>query len=51
MSSEARFDDVHGYDRGPELLKAIEQGTATVVEQRSHYWLCNNVRFFGHTQC
>lgn len=40
---------VHGHDRGPELLDAIRQGTATVVE---HYGriagYATIVGFFGH---
>lgn len=41
---------VHGHHRGPELLEAIRQGTAAVVE---HGWritgYTTGIGFFGHT--
>jgi GNAT superfamily N-acetyltransferase len=41
---------VHGHDRGPELLEAIEQGTATVVEHAgSITGYSTMVGLFGHT--
>lgn len=40
---------VHGHDRGPELLDAIEQGTATVVERHGRITgYATMVGFFGH---
>jgi GNAT superfamily N-acetyltransferase len=40
---------VHGYDRGPELLDAIKQGTATVVEHGGRITgYATMVGFFGH---
>jgi GNAT superfamily N-acetyltransferase len=40
---------VHGYDRGPELLDAIKQGTAAVVEQGGRITgYATMVGFFGH---
>ncbi len=41
---------VHGHDRGPELLEAIGQGTATVVEHGGRITgYTTTVGFFGHT--
>ncbi len=41
---------VHGHDRGPELLEAIEQGTATVVEHGGRIsGYTTMIGFFGHT--
>ncbi len=41
---------VHGHDRGPELLEAIRQGTATVVEHDGRITgYTTMVGFFGHT--
>jgi ribosomal protein S18 acetylase RimI-like enzyme len=41
---------VHGHDRGPELLEAIRQGTATVVEHGGRITgYSSMVGFFGHT--
>jgi predicted N-acetyltransferase YhbS len=40
---------VHGHDRGPELLDAIKQGTATVVEHGGRVTgYATIVGFFGH---
>ena len=40
---------VHGHDRGGELLDAIGQGTATVVEHDGHIsGYATSVGFFGH---
>jgi GNAT superfamily N-acetyltransferase len=40
---------VHGHDRGPELLDAIKQGTATVVERGGRVTgYATMVGFFGH---
>lgn len=40
---------VHGHDRGPELLDAIKQGTATVVEHHGRITgYATMVGFFGH---
>lgn len=40
---------VHGHDRGPELLEAIGQGTATVVEHgRRITGYATTIGFFGH---
>lgn len=40
---------VHGHDRGPELLDAIKQGTATVVEHHGRIMgYATMVGFFGH---
>jgi predicted N-acetyltransferase YhbS len=40
---------VHGHDRGPELLDAIKQGTATVVEHGGRVTgYATMVGFFGH---
>ena len=40
---------VHGHDRGPELLDAIKQGTATVVEHGSRVTgYATMIGFFGH---
>jgi hypothetical protein len=40
---------VHGHDRGPELLDAIRQGTATVVEHHGRITgYATMVGFFGH---
>jgi hypothetical protein len=40
---------VHGHDRGGELLDAIEQGTAMVVEREDHITgYATLVGFFGH---
>jgi GNAT superfamily N-acetyltransferase len=40
---------VHGHDRGPELLDAIRQGTATVVEHGGRITgYATMVGFFGH---
>ena len=40
---------VHGHDRGVELLDAINQGTATVVERRGRITgYATAVAFFGH---
>jgi GNAT superfamily N-acetyltransferase len=40
---------VHGHDRGPELLDAIKQGTATVIEHHSRITgYATTVGFFGH---
>ena len=41
---------VHGHDRGPELLEAIGQGTAAVVEHGgSISGYTTTIGFFGHT--
>src|ERR671910_1803718 len=41
---------VHGHDRGPELLEAIKQGTANVVEHDGRIsGYTTLVGFFGHT--
>ncbi len=41
---------VHGYHRGPELLGAIRQGTATVVEHGGRITgYTTMIGFFGHT--
>jgi hypothetical protein len=41
---------VHGHDRGPELLEAIRQGTASVVEHGGRITgYTTMVGFFGHT--
>ena len=41
---------VHGHDRGQELLEAIRQGTATVVEHAGRIsGYTTMVGFFGHT--
>jgi GNAT superfamily N-acetyltransferase len=41
---------VHGHHRGPELLEAIRQGTATVVEHGGRITgYTTMVGFFGHT--
>src|ERR671911_679477 len=41
---------VHGHDRGPELLEAIRQGTATVVEHGGRITgYTTMVGFFGYT--
>jgi GNAT superfamily N-acetyltransferase len=41
---------VHGHDRGPELLEAIRQGTANVVEHDGRIsGYTTLVGFFGHT--
>jgi GNAT superfamily N-acetyltransferase len=41
---------VHGHHRGPELLRAIEQGTAAVVEHDGRVsGYSTAVGFFGHT--
>src|SRR5919112_187822 len=41
---------VHGHARGPELLEAIRQGTATVVEHGGRITgYTTTVGFFGHT--
>jgi GNAT superfamily N-acetyltransferase len=41
---------VHGHDRGPELLEAIGQGTATVVEHDGRIsGYTTMIGFFGHT--
>jgi GNAT superfamily N-acetyltransferase len=40
---------VHGHDRGPELLRAVGQGTATVVEHGGRITgYATAVGFFGH---
>jgi predicted N-acetyltransferase YhbS len=40
---------VHGHDRGPELLEAIKQGTATLVEHCGRITgYATMVGFFGH---
>jgi predicted N-acetyltransferase YhbS len=40
---------VHGHDRGGELLDAIGQGTATVVEHDGHIsGYATSIGFFGH---
>lgn len=40
---------VHGHDRGPELLDAIKQGTASVVEHHGRIrGYATMVGFFGH---
>jgi GNAT superfamily N-acetyltransferase len=40
---------VHGHDRGPELLEAVKQGTATVVERHDRITgYATMVGFFGH---
>ncbi len=40
---------VQGHDRGPELLEAIKQGTATIVEQQGRITgYATMVGFFGH---
>jgi GNAT superfamily N-acetyltransferase len=41
---------VHGHDRGPELLDAIKEGTATVVEYNGRIsGYATTVGFLGHT--
>ena len=41
---------VHGHDRGPELLEAVGQGTATVVEHDGRITgYTTMIGFFGHT--
>jgi GNAT superfamily N-acetyltransferase len=41
---------VHGHDRGPELIEAIRQGTATVVEHGGRITgYSSMVGLFGHT--
>jgi GNAT superfamily N-acetyltransferase len=41
---------VHGHNRGPELLEAIRQGSANVVEHDGHIsGYTTLVGFFGHT--
>jgi GNAT superfamily N-acetyltransferase len=41
---------VHGFDRGIELVQGIEQGTARVVERAGHITAySSNLAFFGHT--
>jgi hypothetical protein len=41
---------VHGHDRGPELLEAVGQGTATVVEHGGRITgYTTMIGFFGHT--
>jgi hypothetical protein len=41
---------VHGHDRGPELLEAVRQGTATVVEHDGRVsGYTTMIGFFGHT--
>jgi GNAT superfamily N-acetyltransferase len=41
---------VHGHDRGPELLEAVRQGSATVVEHGGRITgYTTMVGFFGHT--
>ena len=41
---------VHGHDRGPELLEAIGQGTAVVVEHGGRIsGYTTTIGFFGHT--
>ena len=41
--------NVHGHDRGGELLEAIRQGTATVVEHEDRITgYATSVAFFGH---
>lgn len=41
---------VHGHDRGPELLKAIGQGAANVVENDGRITgYTTGIGFFGHT--
>ena len=41
---------VHGHDRGPELLEAVRQGSATVVEHGGRIsGYTTMVGFFGHT--
>ncbi len=41
---------VHGHNRGPELLEAIGQGTATVVEHGGRITgYTTTIGFFGHT--
>ena len=41
---------VHGYHRGPELLEAIGQGTANVVEHDGRIsGYTTSIGFFGHT--
>ncbi|HKO97827.1 MAG TPA: GNAT family N-acetyltransferase [Pyrinomonadaceae bacterium] len=40
---------VHGHERGPELLHAIKQGTATVVEHDGRITgYASGIGFFGH---
>jgi predicted N-acetyltransferase YhbS len=40
---------IHGFDRGPELLQAIQQGTATVVEHDQRITgYATLIGFFGH---
>ena len=40
---------VHGHDRGGELLDAIKQGTATIVEHRGRVTgYATVIGFFGH---
>jgi hypothetical protein len=42
--------EVHGHDRGPELLEALRQGTATVVEHGGRITgYTTMIGFFGHT--
>src|SRR5215210_2740905 len=41
---------VHGYHRGPELLEAVRQGTAAVVEHGGRITgYTTTIGFFGHT--
>ena len=41
---------IHGHDRGPELLDAVKQGTATVVERNGRITgYATMVGFFGHS--
>ncbi|HEX5735670.1 MAG TPA: GNAT family N-acetyltransferase [Blastocatellia bacterium] len=43
---------VHGHDRAPELLDAVKQGMATVVEHNGRITgYTTMVGFFGHTVC
>jgi hypothetical protein len=40
---------VHGHDRGPELLEAVRQGTATLVEHGGRITgYASMIGFFGH---
>jgi hypothetical protein len=40
---------VHGHDRGPELLDAVKQGSATVVEHGGRVTgYATLIGFFGH---
>ena len=40
---------VHGHDRGPELLEAVQQGTATLVEHGGRITgYATMIGFFGH---